>query len=108
MRGSIRRRGKGSFELQIELDRRGWQTPAPLRPGEGQLSRTRSARSPSCSAAADAGTLPADPSSATVAEYLRAWLDGASQVSPRTLESVTASSPRGRSSRTWARSSCNA
>jgi integrase len=35
--------------------------------------------------AADEGTL-ADPSSATVAEYLRAWLDGAPKVAPKTLE----------------------
>ena len=36
-------------------------------------------------AAADRGTLP-DPSSSTLAEYLRAWLDGALGLSPKTLE----------------------
>ena len=35
--------------------------------------------------AADAGTLP-DPTNATVAEYLRAWLDTGSNVSPKTRE----------------------
>ena len=86
MRGYIRRRGKASFELTLELDagadgkrrRRFISVKGSHRDAQRALAQAL--------AAADAGTLPADPSTATVTAYLRAWLDGATQVSPRTLE----------------------
>ena len=86
MRGYIRRRGKGSFELTLELDagadgkrrRRFANVKGSHRDAQRALAKML--------ADADAGTLPADPSNATVAEYLRAWLDGASHAYSRTLE----------------------
>jgi hypothetical protein len=84
MRGSIRRRGKASWELQIELPsdtgkrrRRFVSVKGTRQDAQRELTRLLSA--------ADAGTLP-DPSNATVAEYVEAWLRGAPKGSAKTME----------------------
>ena len=83
MRGAIRR-GKASFELQIELQsddgkrrRRFVSVKGSYKDAQRELARLLTA--------ADAGTLP-DPSNATVAEYLKAWLEGAPKGSAKTME----------------------
>ncbi len=48
-------------------------------------TRTRRRNSPSLLNETDAGTLP-DPTNATVAEYVRQWLDSTHEQSPKTLE----------------------
>jgi len=84
MRGSIRRRGKASFEIQIELDsadgrrrRRYVSVKGTYKDAQRELTKLLGA--------ADAGTLP-DPSNATVAEYIDSWLSGAPKGSAKTME----------------------
>jgi integrase len=84
-RGSIRRRGKRSWQVRFDdgVDAAGrrnarWATVRGTRQ-DAQRELTR------LLAAADAGTLP-EPSKATVAEYLREWLDSDHDLSPKTKE----------------------
>ena len=81
--GSIRERGKGSYEIQIELagmnERR--RRFATVR-GTYEDAKRKLAE---LLKAANEGTLP-DPCNATLAEYLRAWIDGSANVSPKTGE----------------------
>jgi integrase len=84
MRGSIRRRGKNSFEIQIELDRVGSQRrrrfisfKGSYRDAQRELARLLTQ--------ADSGTLP-DPTQATIGEYLRQWIGSALNLSPKTKE----------------------
>jgi integrase len=84
-RGSIRRRGKRSWQIRFDdgVDAKGrrkarWATVKGTRQ-DAQKELTR------LLGAADAGTLP-EPSKATVAEYLREWLDGTHDLSPKTAE----------------------
>ena len=84
-RGSIRRRGKRSWQIRFDegVDATGRRKTRSLtvkgRRQDAQRELTRLV------AAADAGTLP-EPSKATVAEYLREWLDGPHDLSPKTAE----------------------
>jgi integrase len=84
MRGSIRRHGKASFEIQIELTsetgkrrRRYILVKGTYKDAQRELTKQLGA--------ADAGTLP-DQNNATVSEYIRMWLDRGSNVSPKTRE----------------------
>ena len=84
MRGSIRRRGKASFEIQIELGsgdgkrrRRFVSVKGSYKDAQRELAKLLTA--------ADQGTLP-DPNNATIAEYIKAWLQGAPKGSPKTCE----------------------
>ena len=84
MRGNITRRGKSSFLIRFDAERingKRRQRCVTIR-GSYKDAQRELAR---LLAAADAGTLP-DPSSSTVAEYLRTWLDGLLGLSPKTLE----------------------
>src|SRR5690348_11257450 len=82
--GNITKRGKNSWQLKFDvpaMDGKRQQRYATARgsyqDAQRELTRLLSA--------ADAGTLP-DPSKATVAEYLRSWLDSAHEQSPKTLQ----------------------
>jgi integrase len=84
MRGSIRRRGKASFEIQLELPsdagkrrRRYISVKGTYKDAQRELTKLLGA--------ADAGTLP-DPSNATVSEYIDTWLGGAPKGSAKTME----------------------
>ena len=84
MRGSIQQSGPSSWRIQIELTRVGDKRKRRVvriqgtrKDAQRELTRLLSA--------ADAGTLP-DPTRQTIAEYLRAWLDGALGRAPKTLE----------------------
>jgi integrase len=84
-RGSIRRRGKRSWQIRFDdgVDAAGrrnarWATVKGTRQ-DAQRELTR------LLAAADSGTLP-EPSKATVAEYLRDWLDSDYDLAPKTRE----------------------
>ncbi|KAB2919928.1 MAG: site-specific integrase [Hyphomicrobiaceae bacterium] len=85
MRGNITRRGKSSWRIKFELapDSTGKRRTRYVtvrgkrQDAERELTRVLSA--------ADAGTL-VEPSKTTIAEYLRAWLDGTNDLSPKTLE----------------------
>jgi integrase len=84
VRGSIRKRGANSWELQIELERVGSKRRrrfVTVRGGKRDAQRELA----KLVASADDGTLP-DASRVTVAEYLRAWLAGALNLSPKTRE----------------------
>ncbi len=84
-RGSIRRRGKHSWQIRFDdgVDAAGRRKTRSFhvkgRRQDAQRELTR------LMAATDAGTLP-EPSKATVAEYLREWLDGPHELSPKTAE----------------------
>jgi Phage integrase, N-terminal SAM-like domain len=84
MRGHITRRGKNSWQLKFDAaringvrDTRYATVKGTRQDAQKELTRLL--------AEADKGTLP-DPSNATVAEYLRGWLDSAHEQSPKTLE----------------------
>jgi hypothetical protein len=83
MRGNITRRGK-SWQIKFDvppLDGKRQQRYATVKGTykDAQKELTR------LLGAADEGTLP-DPSSSSIAEYLRAWLNGPLGLSPKTLE----------------------
>src|SRR5262249_54676458 len=82
--GNITQRGKNSWQIKFDVTSpdgsRKTRYPtlrAPRRDAERELTRLLGER--------DEGALP-DPTNATVAEYLRAWLDSATKQSPQTLE----------------------
>src|SRR6476620_12039364 len=85
MRGSIRKRGAGSYEIQLELERvngkrnrRFIAIKGTYKDAQKELSKLLSA--------ADAGTL-ADVSKDTVGQYITDYLKNAAQrLSPKTLE----------------------
>jgi integrase len=85
MRGNITRRGRRSWRLKFDAgtDATGQRqtryitVKGRLQDAQRELTRLLSA--------ADAGTLP-EPSSTTVAEYLRAWLDGQHGLGAKTAE----------------------
>jgi hypothetical protein len=81
MRGSIRKRGRNSWELKFDV------------PGDTRRTRDVTVRGSYKDAqrkltellnAADHGTLP-EPTRMTVGEYIRAWLASAHKQSPKTL-----------------------
>lgn len=84
MRGNITKRGKNSWQLKFDVpsvDGKRQQRYATVRgtykDAQKELTRLLSA--------ADLGALP-DPINVTLADYLRAWLDGPLGLSPKTLE----------------------
>lgn len=84
MRGNIRRRGKGSFELRFEAERinrkrqqRSVTVRGSFKDAQRELARLETAVA--------TGTL-VDPSNMTIAEYLRDWLGSTLVQSPKTLE----------------------
>ena len=84
MRGNITRRGKLSWQIKFDVpavDGKRQQRYATVRgtykDAQKELTKLLNA--------ADEGTLP-DPSSATIADYLRTWLNGPLGLSPKTLE----------------------
>src|SRR5690348_7149344 len=84
MRGSIRQRSAGSWEIQLELDRvagkrhrRFVSVKGTKKDAQRELTRLLSA--------ADDGTLP-DPTKQTVGEYVRRLLGSSLDQSPKTLE----------------------
>ena len=85
MRGSIRRRGKASWAIQVELNRvagkrrrRFITVRGTYKDAQRELTRLLNV--------ADAGSLSSDPVQMSVAQYLRARLDSALDLSPKTLE----------------------
>jgi integrase len=84
-RGTIQRRGKSSWRIRFEggVDAEGRRKRHTLtiagkrQDAQRELTRLLSE--------ADAGTLP-EPSKTTVAEYLREWLNGENDLSPKTAE----------------------
>jgi integrase len=84
-RGSIQRRGKRSWRIRIEggVDAAGRRKRHTLTfKGSRQDAQRELTR---LLGASDAGTLP-EPAKTTVAEHLRAWLDGHHGLSPKTAE----------------------
>ena len=86
MRGNITRRGRNSWRLKFDLPDAGGQrqtryatTRGTRRDAERELNRLVGA--------AHGGTF-VEASKVTVAEYLRAWLDGAHGLSAKTAEEV--------------------
>jgi Phage integrase, N-terminal SAM-like domain len=84
MRGNIRKRGENSWLLQIEGERvngkrhrRFITVRGTYKEAQKELARLL--------VGADDGTLP-DPTRITVGDYLRAYLDNALSLSPKTLE----------------------
>jgi integrase len=84
MRGSITKRGKQSWQLKFDAPAVGGKrqqryatVKGTYKDAQRELTRLL--------AASNAGTLP-DPSNATVAEYLRTWLDTATAQAPKTIE----------------------
>lgn len=84
MRGNITKRGKNSWQLKFDVpaingkrQQRYATVKGTYKDAQKELTRLLGA--------ADEGTLP-DPSTATLTEYLRAWLDGRLDLSPKTLE----------------------
>ena len=84
MRGNITRRGRLSWQIKFDVpaqDGKRQQRYATVRgtykDAQKELTKLLNA--------ADEGTLP-DPSSATIADYLRIWLNGPLGLSPKTLE----------------------
>jgi integrase len=84
MRGSIKKRGASSWRLIFDAPsvngkrkQRTVTVRGTFKDAQKELTRLLGA--------ADSGTL-ADPSKATVADYLRQWLDSALDRSPKTLE----------------------
>jgi hypothetical protein len=84
MRGSIRKRGAGSYEIQLELERvngkrhrRFIAIKGTYKDAQKELTRLLGA--------ADDGTLP-DPTNVVIGTYVRNYLDNATQLSPKTLE----------------------
>lgn len=84
MRGNITRRGKNSWQLKFDVpsvngkrQQRYATVRGTYKDAQKELTRLLGA--------ADEGALP-DPSTSTVAEYLRAWLDTMHGLSPKTLE----------------------
>ena len=84
MRGNIRKRGAGSWQLKIELERvagnrktRFITVRGTYKDAQRELSKLLGA--------ADAGTLP-DPTNTQISSYLRNYLDNATHLSPKTLE----------------------
>src|SRR6478672_3282539 len=84
MRCSIRKRGAGSYEIQLELERVNGKRhrcfiaiKGTYKDAQKELTRLLGA--------ADDGTLP-DPTRMTIADYLHSYLDSALSLSPKTLE----------------------
>jgi integrase len=84
MRGTIRRRGKNSFELKFDLGRVGGKrqtryvtVKGSLKDAQRELTRLLHT--------ADDGTF-VDPTTQTIGKYLTAWLNSALTQSPKTLE----------------------
>ena len=84
MKGSIRKRGAGSCEIQLELERVGGKRrrrfvsiKGSYRDAQKELTRLLSS--------VEAGSLP-DPSNVTVAIYSRNYLESATHLSPKTKE----------------------
>jgi integrase len=85
MRGNITRRGKNSWRLKFDVgaDAAGRRkTRYVTVKGKRQDAQRELTR---LLAAADAGTLP-EPSKVTLGQYLREWLEGAHDLSPKTAE----------------------
>ena len=84
MRGNITKRGKNSWQLKFDVpsvngkhQQRYATVRGTYKDAQKELTRLLGA--------ADEGALP-DPSTSTLAEYLRAWLDTLHGLSPKTLE----------------------
>jgi integrase len=84
MRGSIRKRGTNSWELQIELERVGGKRHRRFATVKGSKKDAQRELAKLLTAA-DEGTM-ADPTRMTVGEYLRQWLGSTLTQSPKTLE----------------------
>jgi integrase len=84
MRGSIRKRGEGSWLLQIELERVAGKRHRRFITVRGSRKDAQRELTKLVTAAAD-GPLP-DPTHATVGDYITAYLDNATDLSPKTLE----------------------
>jgi integrase len=83
-RGNITKRGKNSWQLKFDvpsIDGQRQQRYATVR----GTYREAQAKLIHLLNSSNEGTLP-DPSSATVSEYFRQWLDGTHEQSPKTLE----------------------
>ena len=84
MRGTITKRGKNSWQVKFDLSRQEGKRRQRYSTVKGTYKDAQK-KLTELLGAADAGTLP-DPSVATVAGYVRDWLDSAHEQSPKTLE----------------------
>ena len=84
MRGSIRQRSAGSFEIRIDLDRIDGKRKRRFVSFKGTRKEAQR-KLTELLAAGDAGTL-TDPTQVTVGAYVAAYLDNATHLSPKTLE----------------------
>lgn len=84
MRGSIRKRGTSSWELQIELDRVAGKRQRRFVSFKG-TKKEASAELAKLLTSANEGAF-TDPTKVTVAEYIRQYLDSTRAQSPKTLE----------------------
>ena len=84
MRGNITRRGKSSWQLKFDVGSDSGKRQTRYATVRGTYKDAQR-KLTELLGAADDGTLP-DPTSATVADYFRAWLGSAREQSPKTLE----------------------
>ena len=84
MRGSIRRGGKGSWEIRIELEKVNGKRKSLSKHVTGSKQDAQKELT-KLLAAMDDGTL-ADPTRMKLEEYLRQWLAGATHLAPKTHE----------------------
>ena len=84
MRGSIRRGGKGSWEIRIELEKVNGKRKSLSKHVTGSKQDAQKELT-KLLAARDDGTL-ADPTRVKLEEYLRQWLAGATHLAPKTHE----------------------
>ena len=85
MRGSIRKRGAGSWEIQLELERVNGKRHRRFVTIKGTYKDAQKELTYKLLGSADDGTLP-DPTRMSVGEYVRQSLDAAHSLSPKTLE----------------------
>jgi hypothetical protein len=84
-RGTIRRRGRNSFELRFELERVDGKRQRRCVSVKGGTLREAQRKLAELLVAADRGTL-AEPSQDTVGRYLTHWLDSELTLAPKTKE----------------------
>ena len=83
-RGTITKRGKNSWQLKFDVARKGGKRQQRYATVKGTRQDAQK-KLTELLAASDIGNLP-EPSQATVATYLRAWLGSSHSQSPKTLE----------------------
>ena len=85
MRGNVTKRGKSSWRIKFDVAGASGKRETRFITVRCETKKEAEIELTKLLAAADQGTLP-DPSNATVAEYLDAWLGGAPKGSAKTME----------------------